>query len=190
MDVLRTISSTQIVVILALCLTCVSCSNESNDITTPIIPIIPIIPIPPVIQKKPYEDVILKGDIVVNNAYTWNGNKWIADRKIHRLETFAVPSTAESIKFSGSFKAKFPVTIFLRDELGYTKWLARVDEGVTSDWVVNKKKEGSVSIPISVGKKYHLTFFFYNDDCRGFLCLGAKEKSVIIASDFKVSYMN
>lgn len=141
-------------------------------------------------EKQLYEDVILKGDIVVTNSYTWNGDKWVSDRKIHRLETFAVPSTAESIKFSGSFQAKFPVQIFLRDELGYTKWLAKVDEGVTSDWVVNWEKEGSVSIPISAGEKYHLTFFFLNDDCRGLLCLGAKEKSVIIASDFKVSYMN
>lgn len=155
--------------------------SDDNSIVAPIV-------------LKDFTDVIVKGDVVVPNCYKFdrNQNTVIADRQnIHKTMDFTVPSTAESVVFKGDFESNFPITVFLRDELGYAKFTGGIDEGITSDWVVNDMKSGQViDIPLTAGKKYVLAFYFFNRDCRGLLCLGEKEPFATVTSNFEVLYKN
>lgn len=136
-------------------------------------------------EKKLIEDVLVKGDVIVKNSYYQSEG---TQREVHRFYSFEIPESARGAVFLGSFTADHDVQIFLRDEMGYLKWLARKDEGSISSWVVNWLKEGSANVPLLTGKKYYLVFYFYNSDCRGLLCLGNKQSNAKVAASFTVSY--
>ena len=74
-----------------------ACSNELSNLI--------------VEEKKQIDNVIIRGDVIVKNAYKIVDHEAMADRNVHRLYNFTIPETAESVVFSGEFQSDFDVQI-------------------------------------------------------------------------------
>ena len=56
------------------------------------------------------------------------------------------------------------------------------------DWADHVVVADKLRRPLLAGETYYLIFRFFNNECRGFLCLGDKIASANITGDFSISF--
>ena len=160
------------------------------------------------LNQKPTIKKLISRNFAVPNRFHVN-NAADAIRTIK----FQTPATAKDIRIAGSFTSTYDgVTALIRDQEGVDAaikgWNQEKEDKTISNWVVNNVKNGKLidakglrewagpvidadklKRPLLPGTTYYLIFYFYNDECQGFLCLGDKVASTTITGGFSLSYI-
>ena len=161
------------------------------------------------LNQKPTIKKLISRNFAVTNFFHL---KNVADAI--RAIKFQIPATAKDIRIAGSFTSTYDgVEALIRDGKGldnYIKWRngdLEKDPSITN-WASGFVKEGKLidakglrewagpaidadklKKPLLPGTTYYLIFYFYNDECQGFLCLGDKVASTTITGGFSLSYI-